>query len=261
MSPEILTKTFHNKPIYFEVIGNDTFLNATKTAQQFKTSKGNSRDLNEWLNSKATKEYIQALKNSDTEKFGNTSLFKVAKGNFSDDRVQGTWLHPKLTIFFARWLSPEFAVWCDVQIEEIIKGKTVAIQTTNENIISVSDSELDRELKTLKFILDNFNLSEKEKIEKSNEVFQNINFIVKLENPHLKKREAVFTLTQLLAEFGISISTKDFNLKLESFGIIERFGSGWILLEMKFGENRETQNGKNHRYYKSSFQELLDIVL
>jgi len=130
-----------------------------------------------------------------------------------------------------------------------------------KNLISVSDSELDRELKTLKFILDNFNLSEKEKIEKSNEVFQNINFIVKLENPHLKKREAVFTLTQLLAEFGISISTKDFNLKLESFGIIERFGSGWILLEMKFGENRETQNGKNHRYYKSSFQELLDIVL
>ena len=130
-----------------------------------------------------------------------------------------------------------------------------------KNLISVSDSELDRELKTLKFIFDNFNLSEKEKIEKSNEVFQNINFIVKLENPHLKKREPVFTLTQLLAEFGISISTKEFNLKLESFGIIKRFGSGWILVEMKFGENRETQNGKNHRYYKSTFQELLDIIL
>jgi len=30
---------------------------------------------------------------------------------------------------------------------------------------------------------------------------------------------------------------------------------------MKFGENRETQNNKNYRYYKSTFQELLDMVL
>ena len=32
----------------------------------------------------------------------------------------GTWLHPKLAIDFARWLSPEFAVWCDAQIEQIL---------------------------------------------------------------------------------------------------------------------------------------------
>jgi len=30
---------------------------------------------------------------------------------------------------------------------------------------------------------------------------------------------------------------------------------------MKFGKNRETQNGKNYKYYKSAFKELLDIVL
>ncbi len=25
----------------------------------------------------------------------------------------GTWLHPKLGVIFARWLTPHFAVWCD----------------------------------------------------------------------------------------------------------------------------------------------------
>jgi len=128
------------------------------------------------------------------------------------------------------------------------------------DLISVSTEDMRKELEVLDFLLNKIQFSEKEKIEFINKTLEKINFQT-LKNPHLKKLEPVFTLTQLLAEFGISLPTKDFNLKLESFGIIERFGSGWILLEMKFGENRETQNGKNHRYYKSSFQELLDIVL
>jgi hypothetical protein len=32
----------------------------------------------------------------------------------------GTWIHPKLAIDFARWLSSDFAVWCDLQIEKIL---------------------------------------------------------------------------------------------------------------------------------------------
>jgi hypothetical protein len=32
----------------------------------------------------------------------------------------GTWLHPKLAVIFARWLSPDFAVWCDEQIEALL---------------------------------------------------------------------------------------------------------------------------------------------
>ena len=35
---------------------------------------------------------------------------------------QGTWLHPKLAVHFARWLDPKFAVWCDEQIEQILSG-------------------------------------------------------------------------------------------------------------------------------------------
>lgn len=34
----------------------------------------------------------------------------------------GSWFHPKLVVAFARWLHPRFAVWCDMQVEEILRG-------------------------------------------------------------------------------------------------------------------------------------------
>ena len=46
----------------------------------------------------------------------------VKKGN-SKNFTQGTWLHSKLAIHFARWLNPKFAVWCDEQIEILLNGK------------------------------------------------------------------------------------------------------------------------------------------
>jgi len=36
----------------------------------------------------------------------------------NDKNSQGTWIHKSLIILFARWLSPDFAVWCDLQIIE-----------------------------------------------------------------------------------------------------------------------------------------------
>lgn len=40
----------------------------------------------------------------------------------SRGRYGGTWAHPKLAVFFARWLDVRFAVWCDAVIEDILKG-------------------------------------------------------------------------------------------------------------------------------------------
>lgn len=34
----------------------------------------------------------------------------------------GTWAHPKLAVFFARWLDVRFAVWCDAVIDDILTG-------------------------------------------------------------------------------------------------------------------------------------------
>lgn len=49
-------------------------------------------------------------------------VFQSKKGRYG-----GTFCHPKLAVFFARWLSVEFEVWCDLMIDNILQGN---IQTT-----------------------------------------------------------------------------------------------------------------------------------
>ena len=38
-------------------------------------------------------------------------------------RTGGTWAHPKLAVFFARWLDVKFAVFCDMVIDDILNKK------------------------------------------------------------------------------------------------------------------------------------------
>lgn len=47
----------------------------------------------------------------------------------------GTWLHPKLAVAFARWLSDEFAVWCDLTLDNHIRSRSVIY--TNDQIIKL----------------------------------------------------------------------------------------------------------------------------
>ncbi len=46
-----------------------------------------------------------------------SSLLKTKAGRHNG----GTWLHPKLAVPFARWLDVRFAIWCDIQIENLLK--------------------------------------------------------------------------------------------------------------------------------------------
>lgn len=39
----------------------------------------------------------------------------------------GSWAHPKLAVFFARWLDVRFAVWCDMQIDDILHGRSEVV--------------------------------------------------------------------------------------------------------------------------------------
>ena len=118
----IKTVSFGNFPVSFQ---NNGYLNATVVAAHFNRRVGN------YLKSERTQEYIAAL----AEKLSVTS-----KRATEDNQIviikqggteQGTWLHPKLAVDFARWLDPKFAVWCDEQIERILSGSPkLETQTT-----------------------------------------------------------------------------------------------------------------------------------
>lgn len=91
----------------------DGWFNATEAAAKF------GKKPHDWLRLPDTDNYLSALcRQLRSEKI---SLLKVIRGgrNHSD----GTWLHPKLAVPFARWLDDDFAVWCDLQIDQIVRGR------------------------------------------------------------------------------------------------------------------------------------------
>jgi len=69
----------------------------------------------EWLRLPATQDYLRALE----RKYGKIPFLKTKRGQHGG----GTWLHPKLAVRFAQWLDADFAVWCDEQIDELIRGE------------------------------------------------------------------------------------------------------------------------------------------
>lgn len=48
------------------------------------------------------------------------SVFMTLKGGSG---LQGTWAHPDLALECARWISPEFAIWCNQVVRKILSGE------------------------------------------------------------------------------------------------------------------------------------------
>lgn len=90
----------------------DGYFNMTKAARHF------GKEVKDFLENKSTREYCEAL---DEAMGGKSPIRQVVRGGGFLPHV-GTWAHPKLAVFFARWLDVRFAVWCDMQIDETPSG-------------------------------------------------------------------------------------------------------------------------------------------
>lgn len=108
-------------PLQFEGIKisvreSDGYVNLTQMCKAY------DKRLDNWLRLKSSKAEMDALSNSLTSE---ESLLEVMKGNFSDNREQGTWGHPLLAVKVARWISPELANWLDAHSYVLMTdGKT-----------------------------------------------------------------------------------------------------------------------------------------
>lgn len=112
----------------------DGYFNMTRAAQHF------GKRLDHFLKTDQTSEYIaeleQALSN-DTPKKSNHLKVMMAKRGYHASPETGTWAHPKLAVFFARWLDVKFAVWCDMMIDDILNKKAeVTITKPEESMVA-----------------------------------------------------------------------------------------------------------------------------
>ena len=115
---ELMIKRFEDINVFFM---EDGWFNATSVAKKF-----NKRP-DDWLRLDSTNDYIQELisENSITGNPVNacqmTDFVQVKRGR--PENGGGTWLHPELSVEFARWCSVKFARWCDKQIKEILRSR------------------------------------------------------------------------------------------------------------------------------------------
>ncbi|WP_395701220.1 KilA-N domain-containing protein [Aquabacterium sp.] len=91
----------------------DAWFNATTVAARF------GKRPAEWLRLPETQRYLDAL--CRRAEVGKSHFARTARGGAAGRA--GTWLHPKLAVPFARWLDVDFAVWCDEQIDALLRQR------------------------------------------------------------------------------------------------------------------------------------------
>lgn len=240
---------YNGNPITFK-IGEATVINATQMAKPF-----GKRPI-DWMQNQQTKDFLNEL--SKVRKSTLTDLVQVTKGGTNP----GTWFHEDVALEFARWLSPQFAIWCNDRIKELMRYGMTATPQTIDNILADPDNAI-RILTALK--------EERKKnklLEDQNHVYQSEHRrLVRIQHEQVELLEAqapkveyadnilnsatTYTTTQIAKELGLSAQHLNFTLK--SHGVIEKKGGIWTATETYVGKGYLTV--KSYPYRGSSTRE------
>jgi hypothetical protein len=108
-----LTTFFYNEsPIQFDWINGNLMANATLMGKPHNVKPADVFKLKYW------QQYEKALVNKKHYRFEDLRTVKNGDNG-------GSWIHQELIIEFARRLSPDFAIWCNDRIAELLReGKT-----------------------------------------------------------------------------------------------------------------------------------------
>lgn len=121
--------SYQENPITFG-IGKDLWVNATEMAKPF------SKQPKDFLRTQQAIDYCEAL--SRRLKCLPTDLLVVKNGGENS----GTWMQQKLALRFAQWLSPDFSVWVDGMIEELLTNGTASLPKDYPSALrALADSE------------------------------------------------------------------------------------------------------------------------
>lgn len=144
---------YKGSSITFENKDGKVMVNATQMAKPF------GKKIKHWSENNSTTEFIvnlakvrgiepnpqfaNLLNISDDGKSASLSISDLAKVFPSLVRVvkggleqQGTWMHEDVALVFAQWLSPEFYLWCNDRIKELLSNGVATINNDDETILN-----------------------------------------------------------------------------------------------------------------------------
>jgi hypothetical protein len=198
---QIISRSYDGIDVIFDN-SDSLYINATEIAKHF------NKKVNDWTRSKETQAYLEAFSRNGKIRFGE--LVVVRKGG-NDKKAQGTWIHKKLIIAFARWLSPDFAVWCDGVIEEILQTGSYSISKKEEFEIELLAFNNSVEMLRV-------NGASKIKMLRTFHESQNLETSYL---PEYSDENHTYSLSHLLKKFGVKMSAQKFNKLLISAGFLE----------------------------------------
>lgn len=101
--------SYGDNPITFKNVDGSIMVNATEMARQY------GKRTTDWVRLPSTKKFLNALSEVRKKHF---AYIQSVKGGCNAGGE--TWMHEDLALEFARWLAPEFAIWCNDRIKELI---------------------------------------------------------------------------------------------------------------------------------------------
>lgn len=102
---------------------SDGYISATKLAKAYEQQVGKYKNPNLWFENDRTNKFLELL-SSKTEIEVYDLVEKKGEGN-----AREVWIHPKLAVSFAMWLSPEFELMVSEWVEQwLFTGQTPTAQ-------------------------------------------------------------------------------------------------------------------------------------
>lgn len=211
--------------------GSTVMVNATQMAKPF------GKRPAKWLELPSTKEFLSkliAIRKSDTDmvvtESGGATGGKKGGG--------GTWMHEDVALEFARWLSPEFAIWCNDRIKELLRHGMTATPQTIDAIIADPAAGI-RLLQALQQERDERQRLQQENAEQAATLEQRRHTIA-LQTAQLQKSApkvnyydqtllstSTLTMTQVAKSLGLNVD--ELTSRLKKAGIIYRQSGQWLL--------------------------------
>lgn len=229
---ESKTFIYEGSPVTFQ-IGEATMVNATEMAKPF------GKQPVFWLNNQYTKGFLEEM--SKLRNLSLADLVRVTKGG----NAPGTWFHEDVALEFARWLSPQFAIWCNDRIKELMKYGVTATPQTIDSVLADPDNAirlltaLKEERKALKAANRQIAVLEDQKKAYHSENRRLLKLkdrqdeIMREQAPLVEYAQNVldsydtFTSTQIAKELGMSAQA--LHKFLNDAGVMFKHGSQWFL--------------------------------
>jgi toxin-antitoxin system, toxin component, bro domain protein len=134
---------YNGTPVKFST-DNESFvmINATEMAKKF------GKKSNYWIKTNAAKSFINAV--SKLKKIDLADLLIVKYGG--EPGTNGTWMHEDVAFEFARWLDPEFGLWCNDVVKGLVKNnfdKKMSDEEILRKAILIANNQLEEAKKEL----------------------------------------------------------------------------------------------------------------